>query len=559
MAKESKPVDCNIQRQLAAQVASHQYGDLNPMEKSEFGKKVNELSTVMTALKNLQKAPPPSTAPGQGSMKAVVLYAWKEELHGGSVPRQIVCVKAIIVEQNDLAYPAALPLDNNPKDPCADWGSINLHTTFFGVKPGLPLPKPTDIIKVDFGNRGQRREPHYIELVSSSLLKCQADLKKSPGNCQEALKRNMEKVSERKTPKDGVPASRLGFSPEPKAAPPLDPNKAPAIGVYLPPFLHKYKKDRNPKKIGYWTADWVERVANAGINYVCFKLHGARAAKDGTMYDNDYTKKVTGRTVKEQVSHILKVARTINPEFEVHAWGFSGVQRWGTGEKKTTGTGAIIARPRNEQEAQQMAIREAQAVGKKMNFLGLKDYHWNAEHSALQGYPGHSGFSGNPLPGKRTGSSFMLMNDLVAATFANELRKQVPGARIWFNGFIECISQRVLMEYFDVVEPQSWPVGVDSFRKKFDGKHLGAPDGRQLLPAQMQVSWTIPDGGYGGTYDNVNRAEAWTALKDKIIEYKTRIYGVNIFAMSSLLHQGYDGWPSIPEQVQQLKEGFNRT
>ena len=331
----------------------------------------------------------------------------------------------------------------------------------------------------------------------------------------------------------------------------MNPFLVPKIGAYLPPFLRKYRKDGNPKKTGFWAPDWIERVVDAGINYVSFKLHDHNAARDGTMIDNDYTKKLTGRTVKEEINHVLKVARAKNPYFEVHGWGASGVQRHGNNF-------AYTGRPRDEQEAEQLAIREAQAVGKKMNFLGLKDYHWNAEFDAFQGYPGHIGFSANPLTGKRSNPKNLAMNDITAATFANELRKQVPSGRIWFNGFIECISQNVLMEFFDVVEPQSWPVGAASFRKKLDGKHLGAPDGIQILPVSMQTSWTIPDGGYGGTYDDVDGAKVWESLKDKIIELIARIYGVHIFALIPLLYQGYNGWPSIPVQVMQLKEDYNK-
>jgi len=549
---------CNFQRQLARQVASYNYGDLNPVAKSELGTKYNESTTWMTAAKKAvqQAAQGPSAYAGGagGAIRALVLYAWEEKVTMDSAPKIFVHIKAAIPELDMLPLPSALPTDNDPNDKCADWNIINMYSTFVAESPDLPLPKPADIIKVDFGNRTSFTDPIYLGLVSRTLLFCEDELanknKLPTKDCLEALKRDMEKISETQTFHDGVPFSD---TPEQKEAAPLDHNKAPVIGVYIPPYYKRYKKKN--RETGFWTPDWIEIAANAGINYVGFKLNGIAAARNGTVISDAYTKELTGRTVKEEIDHILRVAKAINPEFEVHGWGYSGAQRFGTGKKTVTRTGATIQRPRNQTEAKRLAVREAQAVGKRMKALGLTDYHWNAEASAFQGYPGHAGFSGNPS-GRRTGAASRAMNDITAITFANELRKHVPQVRIWFNGMVECVSQSVLMEYFDVIEPMSWPCSASAFRRKLDGKHLSAPEGRPLLPVTMDVSWTIPD-GHRGTYTG-NRAAAWEALKEKIMEHKARIYGVNIFNMTSQLHQSLNDWPSIPNMVKQLRDGYNK-
>jgi|2_EtaG_2_1085320.scaffolds.fasta_scaffold13600_2 hypothetical protein len=545
--------DCSFQILLARQIASYAYGDLNPMVKSEFGMKYNELTTYQTVqLKRAYHSTESSVAgSGQGGMKALVLYAWKEKVYLSSGPQMRVHVKAVIPEQNDVPLPSALATDNDPHDKCADWSIINLYPTFIAENEDLPLPKPADIIKVDFGNRSQHRDPVYLSLISSTVLINEDNLinrNKVGKDCKDALNKDMDKVDDHKT----APETSIGPAPPaPKEKPPPDPNKKPFIGVYIPPYYKKYAKKN--RETGFWTPDWIEKVANAGVNYVSFKLNGTTAAKNGTMITDTYTKDLTGRTVKEEIAHVLKVGQAINPEFEVHAWGQSGIQRHGSGKVEH----GNIQRPRNEKEAQEMAIREAQAVGQRMNTLGLSEYHFGPLTSGVQGYPGHVGFSVNPLPGRRTGENSMAINDYAVSTFSNELRKQVPGVRIWYNGFIECISQSVLMQYFDIVEPQSWPCNASAVRKKLDGKHVGAPDGRPMLPVAMEVSWTIPD-GHRGTYTG-SRSSTWSALKEKITEHKSRIYGVHIFNMTSQLHQSLDGWPSIPDMVKQLREVYNKT
>jgi len=101
-----------------------------------------------------------------------VLYAWKEkvELHGGEIVDKLH-VKARIPELDIVPLPRSLPIDNNPGDKDADWSAINLHTTFISQQTWAPLkvPKPGDIVGVDFGNREQLYDPAYYKIISRNI------------------------------------------------------------------------------------------------------------------------------------------------------------------------------------------------------------------------------------------------------------------------------------------------------------------------------------------------------------------------------------------------------
>ena len=233
----------------------------------------------------------------------------------------------------------------------------------------------------------------------------------------------------------------------------------------------------------------------------------------------------------------------------------------------------LARRPQNEQEAIMMATTEATAVAKKLNFLGISNYHWIAEHHAFQDWPGHIGSPSNPRPGVRTSTAALAMNDLVAKVFANELRKQVPSVRIWFTGFLECISPGVLVEYFDVAEPtledadltsKSWGTPQNPFarvRKKVEGKHYGAPDGRPLIPGVMPVSWRIPEHLRSPDYTpaSLHPKYMWGAVRGSLTAFKSQIYGMHIWMLSSQLHQDFNNYPDFKEQIRQLREAYNNS
>tara|TARA_Y100000034_G_scaffold93791_1_gene113563 strand:- start:2461 stop:4155 length:1695 start_codon:yes stop_codon:yes gene_type:complete len=559
----------SLGRHLARQVAALDYGDLSPVESSEFdGKFTEDSSFLKTAKDTIVKSKQANIFDSLGSrIPAAVLYAWKENSTFMDAPKPTVYVIARIPEIDMCDPPSSLPVDNDPNDPEADWHAIDMHTTFVGRDEGLLVPKPTDIVYVDFGNRKQFRDPVYLGLASSTLLAhnpshlVATDAALPLRRSIKHINKKMKKATDRRLffP---APSDVDKIFPEPKLAPPLDLNKAPVIGCYVAAdWIWKGKYQKGAVKAGrplpfFWAEDWIKKVVDSGINYLSFKLHGRTAARDGSVISDDYTKKLSGRSVREEIKHILKVARAKKLDFEIHGWGDSGAQAFGTGKKVYN----LTQKPQNKQEAIAMAVTEARAVAKKLKFLGLTNYHWSAEHDAFQDWPGWIGSEENPRPGRRSTDAARAMNDITAKVFSNELRKQVPGVRIWFNGFIECISPVVLLDYFDVIEPKIEVASPDNITKKFDGKHYGAPDGVLLLPNYMPISWTIPAGDWtSAPPEPGHEHNTWKTIKKKLLEYKSQIYGMNIFILTSQLHQSYNNYPSFKEQVRQLREGYNNT
>jgi hypothetical protein len=559
------PNEEHLGRQLARQAAADDWGDLNPVESSEFRGKINDsfLTATRDAIITSKKAKVFDNL-GQ-RLHARVLYAWVEESSFMDSPKSTVFVKARIPEIDIIKTPSSLPVDNDPNDEEADWDAINLHTTFIGRDGTLPIPKPADIVYVDFGNRAFQRDPIYLGLASSTLLPENPSSLMAPsaalpiGRSIELLKKKMDMAANRKLFFPN-PYDIVDISPEPKMAPPLDPEKSPVVGCYMASdWIWKGRYQKDAMKAGrplpfFWTTDWIKKVVDAGINYLSFKLHGRAAARDGSVISDDYTKRLSGRTVREEIEHILTVAHARKSDFEIHGWGYSGAQAFGSGKKVYN----LTQKPQDEHETIAMARTEAIAVAKKLNFLGITNYHWVAERDAFQGWPGWVGSEKNPRPGSRSSGAALAMNDLTAKVFSNELRKHVPGIRIWFSGFIECISPIVLLDYFDVVEPRLEIASPNEIVKRVNGKHYGAPDGIFLVPNSMPVSWTIPGGDWNSSPPEPGHEhETWKTIKEKILEYRSQIYGINIFILTSQLHQSYNGYPSFKEQVRQIREGYN--
>ena len=162
----------DLGRELAKQVAELTHGQLNSVDSSELGTKINNDTTFFGAAKSaIVSSNRSDVIKGLGHpIKAVVLYAWKEkvELHGGEFVEKLH-VKARIPELDIVPLPRALPIDNNPTDEDADWGTINLHTTFVSQENVLKVPKPGDIVGVDFGNREQLYDPIYYKIISRNI------------------------------------------------------------------------------------------------------------------------------------------------------------------------------------------------------------------------------------------------------------------------------------------------------------------------------------------------------------------------------------------------------
>jgi len=165
-------VSTDLGRRLAEQLAELTHGQLNSVESTELGAKVNNDTTFFGAAKRaIASSSRSDVIKSLGHpIKAVVLYAWKEkvELHGGEIVEKLH-VKARIPELDIVPLPRALPIDNNPGDEDADWGTINLHTTFVSQESVLKVPKPGDIVGVDFGNREQLYDPIYYKIISRNI------------------------------------------------------------------------------------------------------------------------------------------------------------------------------------------------------------------------------------------------------------------------------------------------------------------------------------------------------------------------------------------------------
>ena len=125
-----------LQERLAGQVSNLNFGDLNSVSISEFKPKIDHDTDVLRASRdNIVRSLKDNILLEVGQIKAVVLYAWHEEvvLHGNE-KKQVVHVIARIPELDMVPPPRSLPIDNNPND-TVDWVSIKAHDTFLlGLK-----------------------------------------------------------------------------------------------------------------------------------------------------------------------------------------------------------------------------------------------------------------------------------------------------------------------------------------------------------------------------------------------------------------------------------------
>tara|TARA_Y100001963_G_scaffold158683_1_gene259185 strand:+ start:2126 stop:5404 length:3279 start_codon:yes stop_codon:yes gene_type:complete len=168
------------------------YGDLNPLEPNASERYQPGNTSAIGALKEVStKQYESNTLLGTGPYKAICLRiesaAFGGETQGGEmsqtswldriysrqdlpVPDMFIEIKAFIPEIHGTIYPTPKSLGQNGE---ADHDAINKFPTFTAKSRDVILhgvPKPGDIVWVDFGNRTTLKDPIYLGPLESQML-----------------------------------------------------------------------------------------------------------------------------------------------------------------------------------------------------------------------------------------------------------------------------------------------------------------------------------------------------------------------------------------------------
>lgn len=543
----------DLQERLARQVADYGYGALNSVAPTEFKDKVgHDTSFVTAARKAVVKSLQPDALVNLSQIKAIVLFAWRQKavLHGNE-KKELVHVKARIPEIDIVPPPRALPIDNDRDDVKADWPSISAHDTFVAQDASLELPQPGAIISVKYGNYRQRRDPVYEALIAQPQTP--GDIASSPGKAFEK--------ADCETGYSKQDLSDLHQKMEPKPAPATEPptGDLPIVGFMVDQETYKgyyevattgpggtgaseptsavFQKPKN--------YDWVKKLVENGVNYLSYRIHGPAASAeslgltstqrgDTNPYYMKYTKDLTGLETTAEMLKVLEEGKKTNPEFEVHAWGDSGIGAYSNdSDAQAHRFNSYYKSPVSLEDAQFNAIKEANTVAKVFkNFEGkIANYHWHYNHLGIRHGQRRNTLmprdEGAPelFPQAQISDELLQWNGEVTKSFISAFREKAPEVKIWFAGYFETLPSDVL-NLFDYFQPSSL---VPEIEKHFEVeysenilKHTGLNGGKE-------VHWIVAGIPWQGS----------KTADEQILKYAPNIKGVSFYTLSSLMWQSY--------------------
>ena len=162
------------------------YGDLNPLERNPAQRYKPGSTSAVGALREVStKQYESNTLLGTGPYKAICLRiesaAYGAETHGGALsqvswldriysPQDLPVPDMFIPEIHGSMYPTPTSLGQNGEP---DNIAINKFPTFTAKSRDVVLhgiPKPGDIVWVDFGNRKTLKDPIYLGPLNSQLM-----------------------------------------------------------------------------------------------------------------------------------------------------------------------------------------------------------------------------------------------------------------------------------------------------------------------------------------------------------------------------------------------------
>ena len=530
----------DLQERLARQVADYGYGALNSVAPTEFKDRVgHDTSFINAARKAVVKSLQPDALLSMGQIKAIVLYAWRQKavLHGNE-KKELVHVKARIPEIDIVPPPRALPIDNDRDDAKADWPAIDAHDTFIAQDISLELPQPGAIISVKYGNYRQRRDPVYEALIAQP---------QTPGEIASSPGKAFEKA-DCETGYSKHDLSDLHQKMEPKPAPVAKPSTddSPYVGYMVDHHNYGgyYKEGETvnneiEKRFVFQKPnnyDWVKRLVDKGVNYLNYQIHGSSAtvgslsktlnynglapAQQLDSYYMKYTEALTGLKTPQEMLKVQEVGQGINPEFQVHAWGHSGIGSFGANPKSlVTMPDSSFQEPLTLKQVEHNATTEAHTVAGVFEVFDgkIENYHW---HYGMRAWI----------------SLNTEFNEVAVKNFVREFKLKLPGVKLWFSGLHDLFpaTENSVLDLFDFLEPRGYEVDLEEAYRK-DAKFYY----RRLQGGKL-VSWQVPD-------DSEEKEK-------EIINWSANIGGVSFYPLTGVM---WDQEKFI--RIKNLRQNFNKT